>query len=173
MDNKIYQVIKQPAALNAAVVVFSIVGNEMYFLPHFLQHYRKLKVEAFYFLVDKSDDGTLEYLMAQDDCAVITSKVKFNDQVKVKTKRQTIQGRFASMCKQIIPKDLLLNRWVLTVDADEFLILPEQDLSLIEFTEHLNKSGLDVCRAPMVDFFPKKLECLDDVEALQKTPFEN
>lgn len=47
-----------------------ILHNEMHFLPAFLPHYRKLGVDRFFFIDDRSDDGTLEFLALQDDVVV-------------------------------------------------------------------------------------------------------
>ena len=43
--------------------LLAILKNEIYFLPAFLNHYRRLGVQRFVFLDDRSDDGSFEYLL--------------------------------------------------------------------------------------------------------------
>ncbi len=62
--------------------MFSVVRNEMYFLPHFLQHYRTLGVRDFWFLDDRSEDGTREFLLAQSDCGVMPSRFSWQESVR-------------------------------------------------------------------------------------------
>ena len=165
MTKDIFRVLRQPTAGGAGAVIFSIVGNEMYFLSHFLEHYRNLGIQEFCFLVDTSDDGTLEYLMEQEDCWVLESDIKFGDHVRLVFGQKTITRRFSAAVKFLVPKEIFQGRWVLTIDADEFLILPAPSKTIPELIARLEQNGLDCCRAPMVDFFPAALSALDDADA--------
>lgn len=65
-----FNIIKHPENLNNEVCLFSVIGNEIYLLPYFLEHYRKIGFSKFYFLVNNSDDGTQQYPINQNDCGV-------------------------------------------------------------------------------------------------------
>ncbi|MEO0666241.1 MAG: glycosyltransferase family 2 protein, partial [Pseudomonadota bacterium] len=59
-------------ARDAEVAVVAVMRNELFMLPHFLAHYRRLGVEAFLIADNVSDDGTREYLLEQDDVALFS-----------------------------------------------------------------------------------------------------
>lgn len=136
-----------------AVTVFSILKNEMYFLPHFLSHYRRMGVRRFLFVDDHSTDGSKEFLLRQPDCGVLQSNYEF---------KHIVQGkRFGVKVKSIVPQRYLRDRWVLTVDLDEFLILPPSHSDINKFASYLESSGLHHSRALMLDFFPERLSILE------------
>lgn len=149
------KVFKQPRpAPKSGVPVFAMVRNEMYFLPHLLRHYRGIGVREFWFLDDGSTDGTRDYLMQQPDCGVVGANMSFGDLVGTR--------RFGIVAKTSVPRALLSGRWVLTVDADEFLVLPPEFATLEELTASLDGNGLKVARAIMLDFFPETLRVVED-----------
>lgn len=135
------------------VVVFSMLKDEQHFMPHFLAHYRGMGVAGFLLLDDGSSDGTREYLMAQHDCTVLEASHHFADQVNGQP--------FHTWVKQNVPHRLLASRWVLTVDADEFLVLPPPLTSVAQWCERLDAQGINHVRALMLDFFPEQLADLD------------
>lgn len=145
-----------------ALTLFSVVRNEAYFLPHLLQHYRRLGVGDFLFLDDHSTDGTLEFLLAQPDCGVLKANLRFGESYGSK--------RFGVAVKTLLPRKLLQDRWVLTVDADEFLILPKPFADVDALTAALGRAGLKEARALMFDFFPPTLRSLEGASP-QADPF--
>ncbi len=155
-------ILKKPAPAEPGVTVFSVVRNEMYFLPHFLQHYRTLGVRDFWFLDDHSEDGTREFLLAQSDCGVIQSSLRFGDQVGQKS--------FGTAVKTIVPHELFQGRWVLMVDADEFLVLPQAFASMDALAAALQGGSLKVARALMIDFLPASLRALTQA-SVDTNPF--
>lgn len=157
-----FEVIKRPNSSDNKLVVFAIVKDEMYFLPHFLAHYRRLGAKEFWFLDDNSTDGTREFIAQTPDCGLLLSNYTFSDQV---------QGRrFVVALRNAVPEKLFLNRWVLTVDADEFLIMPPEFTSLEQLLTRMEANKLSLSRALMVDFYPRKLSDLDGVSYGQ-SPF--
>jgi hypothetical protein len=149
-----FSILKRPDAGRSRVPVFAVVRNEMYFLPHFLRHYRDLGVREFWFLDDRSTDGTRDFLLAQPDCGTIEANLAFGDRVG--------HLRFGEATKTLVPRALLQGRWVLTVDADEFLLLPQAFASIDVLVAALERAGLKVARASMIDFFPDTLRALSD-----------
>jgi hypothetical protein len=152
-----FSILKKPGPGQSRVAVFSVVRNEMYFLPHFLRHYRNLGAREFWLLDDRSSDGSREFLLAQPDCGVIQSSLTYGDRFG--------ELRFGVAVKTLVPNKLLQGRWVLTVDADEFLVLPQALPSLPALTGALEGEGLKVARALMLDFFPASLRALADASA--------
>ena len=159
---KFYKILKNVRLPERGIKIFSIVANEIYFLPHFLEHYRKMGVEGFIFLVDRSEDGTLEFLSQQPDCMILESDIKFGDVLNVKFGQTVRAVRFADICKHIVPKDFFVGGWGLIADADEFLLLPPARKDLRFLVATLEERGISSCRALMVDFFPDRLDSVLD-----------
>ena len=57
--------------------VFSVVGNEPYFVPHFLKHYRKLGASRFISYLDRPSENLYQYVINQPDVTAFTSKMSF------------------------------------------------------------------------------------------------
>ena len=132
------------------VTVYAVVLNEMFFLASFLEHYRKLGVGQFFFLDDRSDDGTREYITAQPDCILATSKYRYGEHVGRK--------RVVHLWKTEIPRRFLPDQWVVCADADEFLFLPPQFSTFGTFVEEMNRRGITAVPAAMVDFYPETID---------------
>ena len=102
----------------SGVALFAMLRNEIYFLPHWLQHYRDLGIKEFLLFDDRSDDGSREYLLSQDDCTLFQGNHAWGD---------VIRGiPFSFYIRHMICRKLGKHRWLLSVDADEFLVLPSQ-----------------------------------------------
>jgi len=136
------------AKFASSVPVIAIVKNEIFFLPAFLDHYRGLGTKHFVFLDDKSDDGTLEYLTAQDDCTVVASEFSF---------AQEIDGKKAHFVwRTALPQKYCNGAWGVHVDADELLEIPPGFDDIESFTRALDDRGVTAVGAVMVDFYPTK-----------------
>lgn len=155
--------LRHPAWRGTGCIVFSIVHNEMEFMPAFLSHYRALDVAGFLFLDDHSTDGTAEFLSEQPDCAVLRTSMRYGDDWNGQ--------RFGPKAKNLIPQKFLANRWVLTADADEFLLLPPPFATLPQWIDVLGQHQLKAMRVVMLDFYPQSLGCVDREKA-GKSPFE-
>ena len=53
----------------------------MYLIRSFLDHHRKLGVDQFIIVDDRSTDGTREWLVAQPDCLVMESPFAYGEPV--------------------------------------------------------------------------------------------
>ena len=135
--------------------VLSVLKDEMFFLPAFLEHYRDAGVTQFVFLDDRSTDGSLEYLMEQPDCAVVGADETFGQVVEGK-KRAVILWRTA------LAQQFALNKWALVVDLDEFLVLPPGYADMPALVAELDRHGHNVIGAIMIDFYPEDISCLLD-----------
>jgi hypothetical protein len=155
-DNLTLNIVKPVAAAPSGPAVFAIVKDENYFLPFFFDHYRALGAELFLIYDDRSGPATVDYLMQQSDCVVLRSDSAFGD-----TFGQDERGeprRLPHVLKERVCETFLPGRWALTVDADEFLVLPSGCANLPEFIAALERAGQLFATAPMVDFYGETLE---------------
>jgi len=144
---------------DAGLNLYSVVRNEMFFLPAFLAHYRKLGIEQFYFLDDHSSDGTGAYLADQDDCILLTSPHSFGDALTVRWSNGiATRGRAGTMLKRAIPEKYLSQKWALYADADEFLILPPAFTSLGSVVNRLEDEAARSVVSSLIDFYPRSLQ---------------
>lgn len=134
--------------------LYAIMRDERFLLPAFFDHYRSLGVDQFVILDDGSEDGTLEYLCAQPDCAVLSSEKGFGEWLNVAyPDGHTALRRWGPCAKYLIPRKFLSGKTALYVDADEFLILPE-GRSLPELMRCMETRNIDCIAANLVEFFP-------------------
>jgi hypothetical protein len=130
-------------------VLYCRIRNEDYFIRHFLPHYRALGVEHFYFADDQSNDGTREYLLEQPDCTVIEAPFRFYEEI------DGVMGK--TLALRVPPEEVIGPGWILSVDADEFLVLPEGYSTIADVVRELEARKQISCVASMVDFYPATL----------------
>ncbi|QBF34270.1 glycosyltransferase family 2 protein [Thalassococcus sp. S3] len=128
--------------VQAPVAVVAVMRNEMFMLPHFLAHYRRLGVESFLVVDNLSEDGTLEYLADQPDVAVFSAETDFRD---------ADQG---TEWKTTLAAQLRPGLWTLVADADELAILPAGTDSLAQHVRTLGRET-DAQRLLMLDLYPQ------------------
>lgn len=126
------------------ILVFSTMRNEMVRLPHFLEHHRKLGVNHFLIVENDSDDGTRDYLAAQEDVSLWTTPASYK------------LSRFGVDWLTWLQRLYAHGHWCLTVDADEILIYPHHDTRpLRALTEWLDRHDRRSFGAMMLDMYPK------------------
>lgn len=127
-----------------------MVWNEAWFLPHFLEHHRKLGVDYFIFYDDCSTDRTREILLGEADCAVVAPEAEPGETLRhgVWLQRQLSNH---------IAEGEGAGRWALTLDADEFLLLPTAFSNIDDVVAYLERRSLAAALAAMVDFYPERL----------------
>jgi len=127
---------------------FTIVYNEMLCLPYFLEYHRKLGVNRFFFLDNKSTDGTREFLLEQPDCHVFYTGCSFAEANSgIKWSRQLL--------------DLYgTGHWCFVADADELLVYPHcEKVNVRQFCDFLDQEGSEIVYTFMLDMYPSgKLE---------------
>jgi hypothetical protein len=136
--------------------LFAIVRNEDYLLPFFFEHYRRMGVEFFLIYDDRSDEPTREFLHAQSNCMIVGSDRKFGDVFGALPNGNPL--RLPGYLKATLPDELLPDRWVLNVDADELLILPSGIDDLSQLTRLLDRIEQPYSTAPMVDLYGETLD---------------
>ena len=138
--------------------LLAILRNEIYFLPDFLAHYRKLGVERFVFLNDRSSDGSFEYLLEQPDAVVVESGRTYGDKIEMPP---SLAGRFKDPRMLLLWRSMLhemfaRDRWALQVDLDEFVHLPE-GMTFQDLVARLEKQSARAVWGVMLDVYPKDI----------------
>ena len=147
-----------PETNDKGLAVFSTVANEMFFLPAWLEHHRGLGVEHFYILVDRSEDGTIDFLTAQSDVTTMTSEYGFGSSVNISPLSKLGHKRFTragSLYKRIITDFLFEGQWALYLDADEFLMIPPGFENIQELIDSVDGKTSSI-PASNVIFYPER-----------------
>lgn len=127
------------------VRLFCVAYNEALRLPAFLEHYRRLGVERFFFIDNKSTDDTAAFLAAQDDIHVF----------------HTVKS-FAAARSGIDWTNRLLQHygnghWCLVADADELLVYPDcEKMQLPDFCAKLEADGAQAFQVILLDMYSDK-----------------
>jgi len=143
--------------------LLAILKNEIYFLPEFLNHYRRLGVQRFVFLDDRSDDGSFEYLLEQPDTLVVHSDLDYGRKVELPLSISGPDPRIEYIWRSILHDMFALDRWALQVDLDEFIHLP-RGMTFPELTARLDHHRRRALWGVMLDFYPKDIATLTESE---------
>lgn len=126
------------------ILLFCTQRNESIRLPYFLNYYRDIGVDHFFFVDNDSDDGALEYLADQDDVSLWQSRSSYK------------RARFGVDWLNWLQMKYAHGHWALTVDPDEFLIYPFCDTRpLRALTDWLDASSIKSFSAMLLDMYPK------------------
>lgn len=126
------------------ILVFSTVRNERLRLPYFLRYYRDLGVDHFLIVDNDSTDGTRDYLAAQPDVSLWTTRSSYRS------------SRFGVDWLNWLQRQHGHGHWCLTVDPDEFFVYPFCDTRPIRaLTDWLDNTGLRSFSAMLLDMYPK------------------
>lgn len=125
-------------------VVVVVVRNELERMQLFFEHYRKLGIHQFVVLDNGSDDGTLEYLVAQDGAIVY------------QILDQYWSSRREAWCEKLLAM-VGYNRWYILVDADELLdYVGSEQHSIQEMIQNTEKCGNKRILGYMIDMYSKE-----------------
>lgn len=126
------------------VLLVSTMRNELVRLPYFLEYYRDLGIAHFLIVDNDSDDGTREYLQAQGDVSVWSTKDSYKG------------ARFGVDWINWLLRRYAHGHWALVVDPDEFFVFPFCDTRPIQaLTDWLDSSAIRSFGAMLLDMYPK------------------
>ena len=118
------------------------VRNERPRLPAFLDHYRRLGVDRFLFVDNGSEDGTVEWLLAQPDVRLWRSTLSFK------------HANFGSAWFELLLRRHGVDHWCLTVDADELLVYDGyRERPLPSFCRALEAQGCRAASGVLLDMY--------------------
>ncbi|MCY3828893.1 MAG: glycosyltransferase family 2 protein [Rhodospirillaceae bacterium] len=145
----------------SAFTLLAILRNEVYFLPAFLAHYRRLGIERFVFLNDRSDDGSLEYVLKQPDVTVVQSNRKFGEFIDVpkKIEGQINTRRIEHYWRAMLHDMFAPDRWSIQIDLDEFVHLPE-GMDFQTLASNLERKNIRSIAGVMLDTYPMDIAAL-------------
>jgi hypothetical protein len=132
------------------------VHDEMFFLEAFLNHYRRLGADRFIVLDDRSTDGTAEFLAGEPDVMVVTSGIRYFEEVAYppETLARIRETRAVRLWRDQMLDQFCSNQWAVVVDTDEFLALPT---SLPALCAELAAEGGEAAWGAMVDMYPERV----------------
>ncbi len=123
-------------------MAFLLVRNEMLRLPFLLKYYRDMGVREFIVLDNDSNDGSWNYLLAQDDVLLY------------ETKNSYAESACGLTWTNHLLDEVCDGRWCVVIDADELLVWPgSESESLPQLTARLDACGARAVIAIMVDFY--------------------
>jgi hypothetical protein len=123
--------------------LFSKCRNELLRLPAFLEHYRRLGVDRFYFADNESSDGTTRYLTSQPDAHVFATTGRFREARGGTEWLNALMARFG------------VGHWCVNVDVDELLVYPgSESATLPKLTAFLESSGHQALSCMLLDMYP-------------------
>lgn len=126
------------------ILVFSTLRNERPRLAYFLDYYRNLGVDHFFFVDNNSDDGSRDYLAEQSDASVWTTSHSYK------------RSKFGTDWLNGLKAKYADGHWVLVVDVDEILVYPFCDTrSLRALTDWLDASSIKSFGTMLLDMYPK------------------
>ncbi len=125
------------------ILLFTVIRNERWRLPWFLDYYRSLGVDRFFFIDNDSNDGSREYLVDQGpDVHVFWTKDSYGNACSGMQWVNELVGKFGD------------ENWCLYVDVDEALIFPGVENSdLRALTNYMDSKGHEAMFAFMNDMF--------------------
>lgn len=127
------------------LILICVVKNELQEMPIFFSHYRKLGIKRFVFIDNMSTDGTLQYLLDQEDTEVYRVNEEFCSFMK-----EGWINRILSMYG--------FNQWYLVVDADELIVWPRiKEISLKNMLNVFRKKRMRRPLAMMLDMYSNGL----------------
>lgn len=149
----------KPIAENTDEVrLFLVVRNEISKLPYFFAYYRNLGVGRFFVVDDRSDDGSREFVLDQEDCHLFHPTNSYQD------------SQYGAHWQDLLSDRYSTGYWCLAVDADELLVYPDcEEIALPSFCKCLDGEGSSAFFAFLLDMYPNS--DLSEAVCVPGTPF--
>lgn len=131
-----------PGLRDAKIVVATNISNERDRIDFFLDYYRQLGVSEFIILDNNSTDGLKDNVIDREGISFFWTGGAYG------------KARYGIDWMNSIFREHCVNKWVLYVDADEFLVYPDQDtMPLPELVDCLRRNGRRAMSCLMVDIY--------------------
>ena len=133
-----------PALAPGEILVVGCLRNEGLRLPDFLAHHRALGADRFLLIDNASDDGSTEYLLAQDDVCLFHTAEPYSE------------GRHGVTWANEVLHAHAVGHWALILDVDELFIFPGYERAgLRPLLDWLDSIEGQAMIAPMLDMYPR------------------
>ena len=124
----------------AEILLFTVIRDEAWRLPWFLDAYRRLGVDRFLVVDNGSTDGGTDYLLAQPDVHLFPTFASYAAAMSGMRWINALVDRFGA------------GHWCLYVDVDELLVFPGvEDHGLRPLLDYMDRRGHEALRAFMLD----------------------
>lgn len=134
-------IIKNQEVLKDDVIAICVEKNDLHKIKTFISYHRSLGVDKFVVLDNGSDDGSLQWLMKQDDVILMQTTIPYTT-----NRREGWINRIMAFYGQ--------NRWYLILDSDELLTYHEcEKKSIHDLISYLENGGKKRARALMIDMY--------------------
>ncbi len=138
--------------------LFCFVRNEVSRMVHYLDYYRNLGVDRFFFVDNGSTDGTREFLLAQADCHVFHTANSYSEAQSGIAWTRSLLDLFGT------------GHWCLVMDADELLVYPHcETIRLKQFCDFLDSEGSESVFTFLLDMYPEG--SMEDAVCVPGKPF--
>lgn len=124
------------------ILAFACVRNESLRLPYFIRYHRRLGVDRFFVVDNNSDDGTVNYLLAQKDVHLFHTDGSYAD------------SRCGVDWLNLLLRTYGVGHWCLTLDADELFVYPLcEDVDLHQLSGYLETTKAQAVVTFMLDMY--------------------
>lgn len=146
------------------ILVFSTLRNEFPRLRWFLDYYRKLGADHFFFVDNDSTDGSREFLVDQPDASVWHTTASYR------------RSKFGVDWLNGLKMRYAHGHWVLVVDVDELLVYPFCDTrNLHALTDWLDACSVKSFGTMLLDLYPsgkiQHARCRDGKDPVRTAPY--
>ena len=126
-------------------LLFCTLRNEKIRMPFFLQYYRNMGIQHFFFVDNDSSDGFIEYVKGMEDITVYHTNHSYK------------HSEFGMNWLNFLLTQYGMGKWCLVCDPDEFLVYPNCEINKIpELTKHLDSQNKISFYSTMLDMYPKE-----------------
>jgi glycosyltransferase involved in cell wall biosynthesis len=134
-----------PGLTDAKHVLVTTIHNEAIRIPFILSYYKAMGFQQFIIIDNRSDDGVHKILDEEAGVSVFSANGSFRH---ARYGYDWVNGILSKYCK---------DKWVLYIDADEFLVFPHCDTKGIDqLTDFMEKIGQDSLQCLMLDMYSDK-----------------
>lgn len=130
--------------ISSSPILICVVKDDLERMKMLYDHYRSIGIEHFAILDNNSTDGTLEWLLEQDDTDVYLTSDKFESK-----KKYGWINKIISMYG--------FNRWYLYVDSDELFVYEDiEKYNIHELLKYAEYNNINRIGALMLDMYSDK-----------------